>query len=60
MFSLLDCGHDSKEDAVACMQLMMYKVKEDVKKEHRRFWSNSLACSHATQVAGRDMQLHDI
>ncbi|GFN95038.1 RNA exonuclease 1-like protein [Plakobranchus ocellatus] len=29
-------GHDSKEDAVACMQLMLYKVKEDAKKELRR------------------------
>ncbi|XP_012937712.1 RNA exonuclease 1 homolog, partial [Aplysia californica] len=29
-------GHDSKEDAVSCMQLMLYKVKEDAKREVRR------------------------
>ncbi|BFY99577.1 hypothetical protein BsWGS_02618 [Bradybaena similaris] len=27
-----DSGHDSKEDAVACMQLMVYKVKNDAKR----------------------------
>ncbi|XP_059167068.1 RNA exonuclease 1 homolog [Physella acuta] len=31
-----DGGHDSKEDAVACMQLMLYKVKEDAKRDIRR------------------------
>ncbi|XP_059167070.1 RNA exonuclease 1 homolog [Physella acuta] len=29
-------GHDSKEDAVACMQLMLYKVKEDAKRDIKR------------------------
>ncbi|KAH9509754.1 RNA exonuclease 1 [Bulinus truncatus] len=29
-------GHDSKEDAAACMQLMHHKVKEDAKREVRR------------------------
>ncbi|KAK0062968.1 RNA exonuclease 1 [Biomphalaria pfeifferi] len=29
-------GHDSKEDAAACMQLMQHKVKEDAKREIRR------------------------
>jgi RNA exonuclease 1 len=28
-----DGGHDSKEDAVACMQLMLYKVKSDVRRK---------------------------
>ncbi|XP_064476816.1 RNA exonuclease 1 homolog [Ornithodoros turicata] len=28
-------GHDSQEDAVACMELMLWKVKEDLKKEAR-------------------------
>jgi hypothetical protein len=32
--SLTDGGHDSKEDAVACMQLVLYKVKNEVR---RRF-----------------------
>lgn len=25
------CGHDTAEDAVACMELMLWKVKEDGK-----------------------------
>lgn len=24
-------GHDSREDAVACMELMLWKVKEDIR-----------------------------
>ncbi|XP_050400601.1 RNA exonuclease 1 homolog [Patella vulgata] len=29
-------GHDSNEDASACLELMQWKLKEDAKKEHRR------------------------
>lgn len=28
-------GHDSQEDAVACMELMLWKIKEDIKKSLR-------------------------
>ncbi|KAL8623785.1 hypothetical protein ACOMHN_054091 [Nucella lapillus] len=28
-------GHDSKEDAVACLQLMKWRLKEDIKREAR-------------------------
>lgn len=30
-FSPLVCGHDTAEDATACMELMLWKVKEDGK-----------------------------
>ncbi|XP_070195418.1 RNA exonuclease 1 homolog [Littorina saxatilis] len=30
-----DGGHDSKEDAVACLQLMKWRIKEDSKREQR-------------------------
>lgn len=29
-------GHDSQEDAAACMELMLWKVKDDAKKSGRR------------------------
>ena len=29
-------GHDSKEDAASCIELMMWKLKEDAKKAARR------------------------
>ncbi|VDK36548.1 unnamed protein product [Taenia asiatica] len=32
-----EAGHDSKEDAVACMRLMQKKVKENLQKRVRRF-----------------------
>ncbi|KAL5963766.1 hypothetical protein TSMEX_008498 [Taenia solium] len=32
-----ETGHDSKEDAVACMRLMQKKVKENLQKRVRRF-----------------------
>lgn len=31
IFFLLVGGHDSKEDAVACMELILWKVKEEAK-----------------------------
>lgn len=31
MLFFLVGGHDSREDAAACMQLMLWKVKEDTK-----------------------------
>ncbi len=33
---LADGGHDSLEDARACMELMLWKVKGDLKKTTRR------------------------
>lgn len=30
-FAPLVCGHDTAEDATACMELMLWKVKEDGK-----------------------------
>ena len=33
---LAEGGHDSLEDAVSCMDLMKWKVKEDIKKEVRQ------------------------
>lgn len=32
-------GHDSQEDALACLQLMQYRLKEDERKEARRLSS---------------------
>lgn len=32
----VDGGHDSREDAVACMELMIWKIKSDLKKTKRR------------------------
>ena len=32
MFFFIVGGHDSKEDAVAALDLMKYKVKEDLKR----------------------------
>lgn len=32
-FTLVD-GHDSQEDAATCMELMLMKVKEDLKKNY--------------------------
>ena len=32
----IDGGHDSKEDAVACMDLMKWKIKSDLQKTTRR------------------------
>ena len=29
-------GHDSNEDAMACMELMIWKIKQDAKKALRR------------------------
>ncbi|ESP01259.1 hypothetical protein LOTGIDRAFT_111751, partial [Lottia gigantea] len=29
-------GHDSNEDALACLELMQWRLKEDAKREHRR------------------------
>lgn len=34
--SFVVCGHDSKEDASACMELMMWKLREDAKKAARK------------------------
>lgn len=31
IFFPLVCGHDTAEDATACMELMLWKVKEDGK-----------------------------
>jgi len=31
-----DGGHDSKEDAVSCMELMKWKIKSDLQKTTRR------------------------
>ena len=28
-------GHDSSEDAIACMELMIWRLKEDARKEAR-------------------------
>ena len=35
MCFVVESGHDSKEDAVTCMELMLYKVKNDAKKMKR-------------------------
>ncbi len=32
LFCVLVGGHDSAEDALACMDLMRFKVKQDIKK----------------------------
>ena len=32
----IDGGHDSKEDAIACMNLMQWKIKSDLQKTIRR------------------------
>ncbi|KAI0207538.1 hypothetical protein LSAT2_007806 [Lamellibrachia satsuma] len=29
-------GHDSSEDAIACMELMLWQLKEDARKKARR------------------------
>ena len=31
----VDGGHDSKEDSVSCMELMIWKVKSDLQKRRR-------------------------
>lgn len=31
-------GHDSQEDAISCMELMQWRVKEDARKEPRCSW----------------------
>ena len=36
MVKFIDRGHDSKEDAVACMDLMKWKIKSDLQKTTRR------------------------
>ena len=36
-----DGGHDSKEDAVACLQLMKWRIKEDSKREQRYSWATT-------------------
>ena len=38
-----ETGHDSYEDAAACMQLMKWKVVEDLKKEARK--TGQVVCS---------------
>ena len=34
--TIIDGGHDSKEDAIACMDLMKWKIKSDLQKTIRR------------------------
>jgi len=34
--AILEGGHDSKEDALACLDLMKLKVKEEVKKLQKK------------------------
>ena len=36
LFDISVAGHDSNEDAISCLQLMQYKLKEDARKEGRR------------------------
>lgn len=36
LISVPDGGHDSLEDSRACMELMLWKVKQDLKKAARR------------------------
>ena len=35
MYMYLDGGHDSLEDSRACMELMLWKIKQDLKKVSR-------------------------
>lgn len=37
-FSLLAEGHDSIEDAISCMELMLWKVKQDLRSSSSIRW----------------------